>query len=498
MSIWRLAVLLAATGAVVLSLIRLQAPYGEIETVHGEVAGTPITIQRQPGDASGPIVVIAHGFAGSRQLMQPFAVTLALNGYTAISFDFLGHGGNPTPLTGDVTKEEGATLALLQETQKIIAHARTLAREGQGVALLGHSMASDILVRAAVEDPEVAATVVVSMFSEQVTAETPPNLLMIVGEYERFLTNAAIETLRLSGVAAPEEATTYPLSPGNIRRVAIADGVEHASVLYSRESMTEAVRWLDTVFDREAGGPVEHRAPWLGLLFAGIVALGWPLAGLLRPVPFSAQPMRTGRFLVLLAAPAAATPLILWPLPTGFMPVLVADYLALHFLLYGALTAGALFLLTRPTVRWPQPALILQSALAALFVTGAIAVPLDLYVASFLPGANRVVLIGVLALGTLAYSLADEWLIARPGATWWWYPASKLAILLSLAAAVALNLSELFFLIIILPVILLFFILYGLFSRWLLRSTGHPSIGGVALGIAFAWALGVTFPLLAN
>ena len=34
------------------------------------------------------------------------------------------------------------------------------------VALLGHSMASDIIVRRALENPRIAATVAISMFSE--------------------------------------------------------------------------------------------------------------------------------------------------------------------------------------------------------------------------------------------------------------------------------------------------------------------------------------------
>ncbi|WP_300971742.1 alpha/beta fold hydrolase [Thiocapsa sp.] len=47
--------------------------------------------------ACRPVVVIAHGFAGSRQMMQAYAVTLARNGYLAVTFDFPGHGRNSTP-----------------------------------------------------------------------------------------------------------------------------------------------------------------------------------------------------------------------------------------------------------------------------------------------------------------------------------------------------------------------------------------------------------------
>jgi hypothetical protein len=107
-------------------------------------------------------------------------------------------------------------------------------------------------------------------------------------------------------------------------------------------------------------------------------------------------------------------------------------------------------------------------------------------------------LVGVLLIGTLLFFLPDEWLTRGDGAARGSYAISKLAFLASLAIAVALDLERLFFLIIIVPVIGLFFIVYGLLSRWIYASTGHPLIAGVAAAIAFAWAIGVTFPHIAS
>ncbi len=94
--------------------------------------------------------------------------------------------------------------------------------------------------------------------------------------------------------------------------------------------------------------------------------------------------------------------------------------------------------------------------------------------------------------------LSDEWLTRGPGAARGAYAASKVAFVVSLAIAVALDLERLFFLIIIVPVIVLFFVVYGLFSGWTYRRTGHPFVAGIANAVAFAWAIGVTFPLLAG
>jgi hypothetical protein len=77
------------------------------------------------------------------------------------------------------------------------------------------------------------------------------------------------------------------------------------------------------------------------------------------------------------------------------------------------------------------------------------------------------------------------------------YPATKVALLASLGLAVALD-PQLFFVVIIAPAMIAVFIIFGLFSRWSYRHTGHPFVAGMANAIVIAWALAVTFPLLGN
>lgn len=124
--------------------------------------------------------------------------------------------------------------------------------------------------------------------------------------------------------------------------------------------------------------------------------------------------------------------------------------------------------------------------------------PIDTYVTSFMPGPNRIVLILAMLIGTVPFFLADEWLMRGPGAGRGAYAASKMVFLLSLGLAVGLDFGRLFFLVIIVPVILLFFLVYGAIGTWAYKRTGHPWVAGIANAIAFAWAIGVTFPLLAG
>ena len=167
----RIDVLIAilALAAIAVSLWNLRAATQGVDRSYVTVGSTPVTVYRPAQGGPAPVVLIAHGFAGSQQLMQSFALAFARNGYIAVTFDFAGHGRNPQPMTGNITREDGATRSLLAETQAVADLARGL---GDGrLAVLGHSMASDIIVRFAQAAPDVAATIAVSMFSPVVTAD---------------------------------------------------------------------------------------------------------------------------------------------------------------------------------------------------------------------------------------------------------------------------------------------------------------------------------------
>ena len=267
--------------------------------------------------------------------------------------------------------------------------------------------------------------------------------------------------------------------------------------------MEEALAWANQAFAHDGGGYLDRRGPWLGLLFLGVIALGHPLAQLLPRA--ASRPLGRGpRWRPLLAiaiAPALLTPLILWKLPTGFLPLLLGDYLAVHFALYGVLTGIALALIGR---RSPDAAAAGVSgaaiAIGALAVAAysvlAIGLPIDRFITAFMPPPARLPLIGAMLAGMLPYFIADEWLTRGRGAPAGGYAATKLCFLLSLALAVALNPQRLFFLVIIVPVILAFFVIYGLFSAWAYRRTRHPLVGALANALSFAWATAVTFPVV--
>ena len=501
----RMFVGLAAIVAILIALYELNQTSAGLTVTRITVNQTSVTIFTPLSDAPAPVVVIAHGFAGSQQLMQPFAETLARNGYIAVTFDFIGHGRNPSAMRGDITEGNSITSALLGELSEVAAAARALPGSDRRLAVLGHSMASDIVVRFAQANPHVDATVAVSVFSPVVTATSPRNLLVIVGALEpAMLRNEGLRIANLAAGGTAVAGETYGrFSDGTARRVALARGVEHIGVLYSYDSMTEALRWINAAFDKQQQGPVDSRGRWLALLFVGIVALAWPLSTLLPAI--SANPVGAGLawkpLLAIAAIPALLTPLILWKMPTDFLPILLGDYLTLHFLLYGALTALALRYLRRNAsqtgatpIPW-QPIAVATIAVTAYSII-AFGLAIDAYVFSFLPIPPRIPLIVAIACGTLPYFMADEWLTRGQDAKRGAYALTKLCFLLSLALAVALNPMKLFFLVIIVPAILLLFLAFGLISRWSYAATRHPLPGALANAAVFAWGIAVTFPMI--
>ncbi len=456
------------------------------------VGDTPATVYRYP-DAAGPAVVIAHGFAGSRQLMEAFALTLARAGYIAVSFDFQGHGRNPVPMSGDVTRIEGTTKRLVAETASVIEAVLGLEGVTGPVALVGHSMASDIVIRLANAEERVAAVVAVSMYSEAVTADTPARLLIVTGAWERHLRSVALESLRLVDPQAEENETAENRATGTLRRAVVAPDVEHVGVLYSPTSLQEARRWIDDAFGRESSGPVAATGPWIALLLVGIVLLAWPLSGLLPEGSGRPETSTQRAFLLAVLLPAVLTPLVLYPVSMRVLPVLVADYLALHLLLYGLI---ALATLRKCGMRFGRP-LLLPTVVLLAFGLGAFGLALDRYAASFVPHAGRIPIVLAMALGAVPFMIADSLLTEGGRAKLWRRLLARAAFFGSLGVAVALDFEGLFFLLIILPVILLFFLVFGLMGGCVGRRSGSPVSTGLALGLILAWALGVSFPLIA-
>ena len=487
---WMLAA--AALLVALVSLWQLEAMRGGLVSEQARVDRTPVTYRARPG-SEGPVVVIAHGFAGSQQMMASFALTLAQSGYRVASFDFQGHGRNPEPMSGDVTVVEGTTALLVAETRAVIAAAR--GHWGLGpespVALLGHSMASDVVIRAALAEGEgVAAVVAVSAYSEAVTATAPERLLVINGAGEPHLREAALRMLHQVAPTAGEGETAR--GPGEVvRRVVAAPWVEHVSVLSSGTALREARAWFDDAFGRAGSGPVEKAGPWVLALLTSL----WLLFRALVPlIPASARQggetapswrRQLGAGVLAGTAGAAAA----WPVGALGLPVQGFGALAVHMAVFGAVLLAAL----GPAVRrgggplWPGLVL-------AAWGIGLFGLALDRYGASFWPVGPRWTAFALLLPGTIVTFRAERAALAGRGI------GSALilrgSLFLSLCAMLLSGADERFVLFIALTVLLLFWLVLAPAGRWLADRAG-PGAGALGLGLLLAWSWAASVPLFA-
>ncbi|WP_299652420.1 alpha/beta hydrolase [uncultured Tateyamaria sp.] len=462
------------------ALVVLESARTGLSITDVQIGETPVTIYTDGTD--GPPVIIAHGFAGSRQMMQGYSLVLAQAGYTVHAFDFEGHGLHPMPMGGDVNALDGTTQRLVEQTRGVLDQVAA----DVPIALLGHSMATDILVRVAQDEPRVGPIVLLSAFSRAIDATHPTDMLLITGEWEPRLTDFAVDAVQMvdGAAGAGQTVTVADVS----RRAVLAPLVEHVAILQSRVGRAEALGWLNRSYAREQSAPVPPTGWALLGLLASITALAVTLTRLLPTQPATVQPLSARQFLAVAIVPALLAPLIAAPVDSRILPVLVADYLALHLALYGVLQLGVLRTLGR---RLPKPS-ALGAAVLVLWGIGVFGLALDRYGANFWPTPQRLPIIAALILGALPFMLADA--RAAFGAPLWQRLALRVALLVSLGIAVALDFEGLFFLIMIAPVIILFFLTFGLMGRAVARATG-PSTAGLALGLVLAWALGVSFPL---
>lgn len=489
---------------IVVAILQLRDTRQGLTVTRGTVGSIPITIYAPADGKPAPVVVISHGFAGSQPLMQPLATTLARAGQIAICFDLPGHGRNPQPLPGGFINQLTMSTALIEALEQVVAYARSLPQVDGRVALLGHSMASDVVVRLGMNDPTIAATIAVSLFVRRGNTHAPRNLLIIDGELEaQPLIDESMASLVGSAGGQPQPGHTYGrFEDGSARRLVLARGAEHIGVLYARDSLDASVDWLAKVFGKPASSWRDTRGVELAMLFVGLVLLAWPLASRLPTLSAPPLGLALGKRELLRVAglPAIATPLLLWPLPHDWLPLLLGGYLAMHFALYGLLMA---VLLRRRG--YPLPAFwslgrrgwLSLLAVAAICALG-FGCALDSWVASVMPIALRLPLIAVMVIGLLPFFVIDEWITRGTHAVAGGYALTKALLLASLLLAVALNLGELFFLIIIVPVILLLFIVFGLLGGWVTRRSGQPLIAACCNALLFGWLLAVSFPVVSR
>jgi dienelactone hydrolase len=445
------------------------------------VGPTPVSIYVPQGAtvASAPGVVVAHGFAGSRQLMHSWSLALARAGFVVAAPDLTGHGASDlrlVPGSEELTRDIFRALEALRDVE-VVDHRR--------IGLLGHSMGSGAVLAAGITDMVgIRAVVAVSPTDAAVTATGPRDLLLLAGANEpRFVANAESLLERAGG-------TRGTAGQGDARAFEIVPRVEHVSILFSGVAQARSIAWLAAALEHD---PIEvsRREPLLGwgLAVLGIVLL-WQ-HGARRYVTAADEPRRDSTAWVMagiggLAATASLVIVARSITLSDSTGVLVAGELGLWFGLAGAAWLRFGVRPTRPDARdlgWGLLAGVTLLAVGALSGRAWL---------SWWPSGPRAVLVAPLALAVLPFLLALLSVLQRRSGLrllgGWAALAGMTLVTLGVAAFTVPGLG---FLVLILPLVP--------FVLGLVVAVGgvmdRPWAGALAGSVFVGWLLAVLFPL---
>jgi len=186
--------------------------------------------------------IICHGYAGSKEMMRQLAFDISNAGSNAVIFDFIGHGSNAQKLINNPTELSGTTQQLVDQLIGIIDFLKTKYGSEIKINLIGHSMASDIVIRAS-ENQDISSIVAISPYSTKVTSNFPRDLLLTSGQFERHLRKHSLKFTQLIDPVANEN---IEYSNGTVRRKAsYTKNTGHVSVIYSPHTSREIIEWFD-------------------------------------------------------------------------------------------------------------------------------------------------------------------------------------------------------------------------------------------------------------
>lgn len=201
------------------------------------------------GSKDSPGVVVAHGFCGNKQYMQPISIELVKRGFTVLTIDFRGHGSSDGYLNALRRKHENNPLIDDMEVAvKYLEH-----RGCDQIGLVGHSMGGRTALLVAEENPNrIDATVSIGMIDTGYNFSKISNLMMAIGQYEQiFSVNDGVEFLKeYTGKRNPELNELYgDFSNGDATKVIIGPFSEHLAEVLDTKIIYETVQWFEQAFN---------------------------------------------------------------------------------------------------------------------------------------------------------------------------------------------------------------------------------------------------------
>ena len=430
---------------------------------------------------SKEFIIIGHGFAGSKEMMRQIAYDVAKAGSNAVLFDFIGHGSNQQKLVNEPTEITGTTQQLVDQLSNTINFIYEKFGDDIKISLIGHSMASDIVVRASA-DKRIKSVVAISPYSTGITQDFPKDLLLISGQFESHLRSHALQMVK---TFKPEANENTEYTNGNIRRKAsFIENTGHVSVIYAPQTTKIIIDWLKLEnYDR----PIwKNQIGWIliGMTFIviGMSRLNTNLANKTILVFKNKKALIS----VLTATTAALSSGLI---EINLLPVYGFERIAIYFGLVGLFTYLFSFDYQITTLK-----IGFLYCLKLILCFGVLCFLINRYIGSFSLSDNRITAFITLILPITLFSLINEKLIAS-SSIW-------IAILLRGLPIVGFSMLLILFpeqyglMFTTVLIYILYFIVFGYIGRHQRKKIGHAKVG-LAHGIFLSFAFAATNPIFA-
>jgi pimeloyl-ACP methyl ester carboxylesterase len=475
----RILALIIALLIIAVSWWNVMAAQTSLTIRHIQRAGVPLLYMapQLQDNQKVPGVLIAHGYAGSKQLMLGYAYTFAHAGYAVMLWDFDSHAANTQPLQQDSLSSNlnVAYTALIEQPEVDTAR----------LATLGHSMGSGAVMSAAINNVNTyAATIAVSPTGARLTPNAPRNLQLQAGSWEgRFIANAQRLLLSSGGINSN-------LANGRGRQLVIIANAEHITILFRARSHEAAKNWLDGTFGvQRQSNYIDNRIVWYFVqLLAWLVVFG-AIAPMFNITSNQKSP-KILNWAGLLAAPFASGALMLFNNAgniDGLGGVLVGGAVSIWFGVAGIIWLTIMSRLPKLRMR----AFLAGLGLFALLWIGFGAMAQVVWL-QWLLAPVRLQLFPILAITCFPWFLASgvaQQNVTKAKRVLWWFGQSVL--LIGGFILVLYLLPQLGFIALLLPV---FPVLVAIFS-FTASVLNEPWSYAIGNALFFGWALAATFPL---
>ena len=430
---------------------------------------------------SKEFIIIGHGFAGSKEMMRQIAYDIVNAGSNAVLFDFIGHGSNQQKLINQPTEITGTTHQLVTQLSNIINFINEKFGNDINISLIGHSMASDIVVRASA-DKRIKSVVAISPYSTGITQDFPKDLLLISGQFENHLRSHALQMVK---TFEPEAKENTEYTNGKIRRKAsFIENTGHVSVIYAPQTTKIIIDWLKLEnYDR----PIWKNQ--IGWILIGMTFIVIGMSRLSTNLANETILVLTNTKALISVLMATAISLLSGLVQINLLPVYGFERLAVYFGLIGLFAYIFSF-----DYKITKVKLDFLNWLKLILCFGILCFLINRYIGSFALSDNRITAFITLILPITMFSLVIEKLIA----------SSSTGITILLRGLPIIGFSML---LILFPekyglmfttvlIYILYFIVFGYIGRHQRKKIGHAKVG-LAHGIFLSFAFAATNPIFA-